>query len=186
MFGRHLDELFKTGALPDHEVVADHDRKGFALDHLFRAEHRMAEAELFLLAYGHDVDHFGHPAHDLEHLQLSGALKHAFKLKVVIEVVLDHALVPVGHENDVLHAAPHGLLHDVLHHGLVVDGQHFLGDVLAGGQRTGSPTSDRNDDLANIHKRALLSRKIQCLASETSSAGVRRHPHTIGYRECLL
>ncbi len=111
----------------------------------------MSQAKLFFLAHGHDVDHFGHMPDLFEHLPLAGALKNAFQLQIVIEMILDDALVPVGDENDVLDPGAHGFFHNILHHRLVVDRQHFLGDVLAGRQRAGSPPGHGNNDFTNVH-----------------------------------
>ena len=151
VFGRHLDKLRQSRVIADHNVVADHDRKGFVTYHLLGAQHRMAETELFLLTNGHDVDHLGHLADFLEHLQLSGAFQNALKLKVIVEVIFNNTLVTVGHKNNVFHTSTDSFFHNVLHNGLVVDRQHFLGNILAGRQRTRPPTGDRNDNLTNIH-----------------------------------
>ena len=118
----------------------------------------MAESQLLLLADRHDVDHFGHVTDGSEHLVLAGTLQNTLQLKIVVEVILDHALVAVGHKDHILHSGANGFLHDVLNHRLVVDRQHLLGNILACRQRTRSPARHGNDHLANIH--ALLSSNV--------------------------
>ena len=111
----------------------------------------MAQTQLALLAHGKDVDHLRHLAHFLQLVQLAGTLQQVFELQVVVEVVFDDVLVTVGDEDHVLDMGTLGLFHNILDDRLVVDGQHFLGNILAGGKRTGTPSCDRKNDLAYFH-----------------------------------
>ena len=103
----------------------------------------MAKPQLALLAHGKDVDHFRHPAHFFQLVQLAGTFQHVLEMQVVVEVVLDDVLVTVGDEDHVLDMGTLGLFHNILDDGLVVDGQHFLGDILGRGQGNGSPSRPR-------------------------------------------
>ena len=110
----------------------------------------MPQTKLLLLAHGHDVDHLRNLAHFGQLVQLSCTFQHTFQLQIVVEVILDDVLVPVGHKDHVLNIGPLGLFHHVLDDGFIVDGQHFLGDILCCGQRTCSPSGHGNDDFPNF------------------------------------
>ena len=110
----------------------------------------MPKPQLALLAHGKDVDHFRHPAHFFQFVQLAGTFQHVLELQVVVEVVLDDVLVTVGDEDHVLDMGTLGLFHNILDDGLVVDGQHFLGDILGRGQGTGPPAGHGDDNLTNV------------------------------------
>ena len=72
-------------------------------------------------------------------------------------MVFNHALVAVGDKDDILYLGTLGFFHHVLDNRLVVDGQHFLGDVLGCWQGAGAPTGHRNNNLANVfHTRLRL------------------------------
>ena len=79
-------------------------------------------------------------------------LKQAFlQVGGIVKVVLDGVLAPVGDDEDLLHACGHSLLHDVLDHGLVHQGQHLLGNALGVGQKTGPQSRRGNDGFPNAH-----------------------------------
>ena len=69
-----------------------------------------------------------------------------------VEVVLDRALVPAGHEDDLLEPGGDRLLHYVLNGGLVHERQHLLGLGLRGGQEPGAEPRGREDGLAHCHR----------------------------------
>ena len=151
LFGHgHFDEPTDTGHAAEHQVVAHHDGKGFVAHQLTRAQHGMAQTQLALLAHGKDVDHLRHLAHFLQLVQLAGTLQQVFELQVVVEVVFDDVLVTVGDEDHVLDMGTLGLFHNILDDRLVVDGQHFLGNILGRGQGTGPPAGHRDNNLTNI------------------------------------
>ena len=112
----------------------------------------MAKAHLLLLAHGHNVHHAGGFLHGLELFDLASFGEEFFKLDVAVEVVFHNALMAVGHKDDFRDTGADGFLNNVLDNRLVVDGEHFLGDILAGRKRTGTPTGNRKDDLADFHE----------------------------------
>ena len=151
LFGHgHFDELADAGHAAEHQVVAHHDGKGLVAHQFTRAQHGMAQAQLALLAHGKDVDHLRHAAHFFQLVQLAGTLQQVLELKVVVEMVFDDVLVAVGDEDHVLDMGTLGLFHNVLDDRLVVDGQHFLGNILGCGQGTGPPAGHRDNNLTNI------------------------------------
>ena len=87
-------------------------------------------------------------------LELAGAGQQILKGQIVVEVVLDNGLVAVGDEHHVLQARGLGFLDHVLHHRLIVDGEHFLGNVLGGRQGSCSPPGNGDDHFLDFH--ALL------------------------------
>ena len=68
-----------------------------------------------------------------------------------VEMILDHALVAPGDEDEMLDAGFLGLVDDVLDQRLVDDGQHFLRHRLGGGQDAGAEAGDREDGFADFH-----------------------------------
>ncbi len=148
---RHIHQLLYAGHVVDDQIIADHNHKGLVPHGIFRTEHGMAKAKLLFLPHGHDVHHFGNLTHLAQQFHLACALQHAFQLKIVVEMIFNHALFPVGDEHHIRHAGMHGLFHNILDYRFVIDGQHFLGDILACRQRTGTPTGHGNNNLTNIH-----------------------------------
>ena len=148
---RHVHQLLHTRHFIDDQIVAHHDHKRFIPHGIFRAQHGVPQPELLFLPYGHDVHHFSDLTHLGQQLLLARSFQHAFQLKIVIKVILDDALFPVGDKHNIRHAGMHGLFHNILDDRLVVDGQHFLGNILARRQRPSSPASHGNNNLAYIH-----------------------------------
>ena len=70
-------------------------------------------------------------------------------------MVLDHALVAPGDENEMLDPGLARLVDDVLHDRAVDDGEHLLRDRLRGGEKTGAETGDGEDGFADALHRAL-------------------------------
>ena len=68
-----------------------------------------------------------------------------------VEMVLDHALVAAGDEDEMLDAGLLGLVDHILDQRLVDDGQHFLRHRLGGGQDAGAEAGDREDGFADFH-----------------------------------
>jgi hypothetical protein len=89
-----------------------------------------------------------------------------------VEMILDHALVAPGDEDEMLDAGLLGLVDHVLDQRLVDDGQHFLRHRLGGGQDAGAETGDREDGFTDFHgmSGALLLRK----AGNEESAQIAR------------
>ena len=80
----------------------------------------------------------------------------------LVEMILDHALVAPGDEDEMLDAGLLGLVVDILNQRLVDDGQHFLRHRLGGGQDAGAETGDREDGFTDFHgmSRALEMRNL--------------------------
>ena len=60
----------------------------------------------------------------------------------LVEMVLDHALVAAGDEDEMLDAGLARFVDDVLDQRPVDDGEHFLRHRLGGGQEAGAQTGD--------------------------------------------
>ena len=127
---------------PGHHV-RQQDRERFGADNLARAPDRMAEAKGRLLAgeagragcgkIGHKSVVFGLFATPLE-----GVLK----LVSIVEMILDHALVAAGDEDEMLDSRLTRFIHHVLKDRPVDNGQHLLGDRLGRGQKPRAETGD--------------------------------------------
>lgn len=87
------------------------------------------------------------------------------KFHLLVEMILDHALVAACDEDEMLDAGLARLVDDVLDHGPVDDRQHFLRHGLGGGEETGSKTRDGKDGLANA---------LHVQTSEPETASLRR------------
>ena len=64
--------------------------------------------------------------------------QHLFELELPVEMVLDHALVAAGDEDEVLDAGCHGLIHDMLDQRTVDHRQHLFRHRLGRGQEAGA------------------------------------------------
>ena len=73
------------------------------------------------------------------------------ELEHPVEMILDHALVAAGDEDEMLDAGFPGLVIHVLDQRLVDDGQHFLRHRLGGGQDAGAEAGDREYGFADFH-----------------------------------
>ncbi len=96
--------------------------------------------------------------HGGQQVLLAGRGQLALELDGVIEVILQRALVPPRHQQDVIEAGGGRLFHDVLDGRLVNDGQHLLGLSLGRGQEPSSEPSGGDDRLPCTHA-AVLSRR---------------------------
>ena len=70
------------------------------------------------------------------------------QLELAVEMVLDHALVSPGHEDEMLDAGLPGLIDHVLDQRPVDDRQHLLRHGLGRRQETRAKTGDREDGFA--------------------------------------
>ena len=68
-----------------------------------------------------------------------------------VEMILDHALVAAGDEDEMFDAGLPGLVDHILDQRLVDDGQHFLRHRLGGGQDAGAEAGDRENGFADFH-----------------------------------
>ena len=82
-------------------------------------------------------------------LLLAALVERGFELELAVEMILDHALVAPGDENEMLDAGLARLVHDVLDQRPVDHGQHFLRHGLGGGQEAGAETGDGKDGFAD-------------------------------------
>ena len=72
-------------------------------------------------------------------------------------MVLDHAFVSPGHEDEMLDAGLARLVDDMLDQRPVDDRQHLLRHGLGGGQEAGAETGDREYGFANRFRDAANS-----------------------------
>ena len=72
-----------------------------------------------------------------------------FQLDLAVEMVLDHALVAAGDEDEMLDAGLARLVDDMLDDGPVDDGQHFLGHGFGGRQEACAEACDGKHGLAD-------------------------------------
>ena len=145
-----LDHLLEAARLVLHQHVRQQQRERLASDQLPRTPDGMAEAERRLLA----GEACGPGRRQIvgQRLQLGGLLaffQRCFELELLVEMVLDHALVAAGDEDEMLDAGLPRLVDDVLDQRPVHDRQHFLGHGLGGGQESGAKSCHRENRFAN-------------------------------------
>ena len=127
--------------------VAEADHEGLVADELCRQANRVGVAGGTALARVEELD----PCRLVVHLPdsaLSGS-QVGGELGVVVEVVLDGALLAAGDEQELAQALLDHLFHHVLHHGLGAHGQHLLGLGLGRRQKPGAHASHRENSFAN-------------------------------------
>jgi len=130
--------------------VADSER---IADDVARAPDRMAQSQRRLLAgeAGGAGRRLVARQNVLLGLLVAARGQRGVELEHVIEMILDHALVAPGDEDEMFDAGFPGFVEDVLDQRLVDDGQHFLRHRLGGGQDAGAETGDREDGFADFH-----------------------------------
>ena len=146
-----VDQLADGGPVADHDVVGQEHGEGLVADEVLGHEHRVTEAELFLLA---DVGDLGEVADvpDLaELLDLPLFLEEMLELVRQVEVVLDRPLLARGDDDDLLDAGRHGLFDRVLDDRLVDERQHFLWLRLGRREESGTPAGCREDCFSDAH-----------------------------------
>ncbi len=149
---RGLDHLREAARRVQHQFVRQHHRERLVADDVARAPHRVAEAERRLLAGETHGAGLGLVARQNLLLGLLAARgERRVELEHAVEMVLDHALVAPGDEDEVLDAGLPGLVDHILDQRLVDDGQHFLRHRLGGGQDAGAEAGDREDGFADFH-----------------------------------
>ncbi len=80
---------------------------------------------------------------------LVALLQRQFELELAVEMVLDHALVAAGDEDEMLDAGLARLVDHVLDQRPVDHRQHFLGHRLGGGQEAGAEAGHGENGFAN-------------------------------------
>ena len=147
-----LDHLLQAARRVQHQFVRQHHRERLVADDVARAPHRVAEAERRLLAGEAHGAGFGLVARQDFLLGLLAARgERGVEFEHAVEMILDHALVAAGDEDEMLDAGLLGLVDHVLDQRLVDDGQHFLRHRLGGGQDAGAEAGDREDGFADFH-----------------------------------
>ena len=112
----------------------------------------MSEAERRLLAGETHGARFGLVARQNFLLGLLAARgERGVEFEHPVEMILDHALVASGDEDEMLDAGFLGFVDHILDQRLVDDGQHLLRHRLGGGQDAGAETGDREDGFTDFH-----------------------------------
>ncbi len=172
-----VDHLCKTGLLTDHQIVGQEYRERLVSDERTRTPHRVAEAERGLLPRIGDLPGFGQPCFELcEHVLLAPLAQRGFKLEGAVKMIVDRALAPARHKEELLDACRLGLLDGVMNKRLVDDRQHLLGHRLGRRQKPGAQPGDRENGLADRFVHELLDRvpsgrSGQFICHETSPSG---------------
>ena len=147
-----LDHLLEAARRVQHQLVRQHHRERLVADDVARAPHRVAEAERRLLPGETHGAGFGLVARQDLHLGLLAARgERGVEFVHPVEMVLDHALVAAGDEDEMFDAGFLGLVDHILDQRLVDDGQHFLRHRLGGGQDAGAEAGDRENGFADFH-----------------------------------
>ena len=148
-----LDHLLQAARRIQHQFVRQHHRERLVADDVARAPDRVAEAERRLLAGEARGAGLGLVARQnvLLGLLVAARGERGVELEHPVEMILDHALVAPGDEDEMLDAGFLGLVDHILDQRLVDDGQHFLRHRLGGGQDAGAETGDREDGFADFH-----------------------------------
>ena len=147
-----LDHLSKAARRVQHQLVRQHHRERLVADDVAGAPHRMAEAERRLLPGKTHGACLGLVARQNLHLGLLPArLERGVKFVHPVEMILDHALVAAGDEDEMFDAGFAGLIDHILDQRPVDDGKHFLRHRLGGGQDAGAEAGDREDGFADFH-----------------------------------
>ena len=87
---------------------------------------------------------------------LAARFQRRVEFELPVEVILDHALVAAGDEDEVLDAGFARLIDHVLDQRPVDDGQHFLRHRLGGGQDAGAEAGDRENSFADFHEDVVI------------------------------
>ena len=148
-----LDHLRQTARRVQHQFVRQHHRERLVADDVAGAPHRVAEPERRLLPGKARGAGGGLVARQdlLLGLLVAARGQRGVEFEHAVEMVLDHALVAAGDEDEMLDAGLLGLVEHVLDQRLVDDGQHFLRHRLGGGQDAGAEAGDREDGFADFH-----------------------------------
>ena len=149
---RRLDHLRKAARRVEHQLVRQQHRERLVADDVARAPHRVAEAERRLLPGEAHGAGFGLALRQNLLLGLLAARRQrGVELEHAVEMILDHALVAAGDEDEMFDAGLPGLVDHILDQRLVDDGQHFLGHRLGGGQDAGAEAGDRKNGFTDFH-----------------------------------
>ena len=88
-----VDELADARPVGDHDVVGEDDRERLVADEVLGHQHRVAQAELLLLAHVGDLRQVADVADLAQLLDVALLLEQVLELVGEVEVVLDRALL---------------------------------------------------------------------------------------------
>jgi hypothetical protein len=130
-----LDHLRQAARRVQYQFVRQHDRKGFIAHDIARAPHRVAEAERRLLPRKTHCAGFGLVARQDFLLGLLPARsERRVEFEHPVEMVLDHALVAAGDEDEMLDAGLLGLIDHIWINGLSTIVSISFGIALVAGR----------------------------------------------------
>ena len=145
-----VDHLGEAAALGLHQHVGQQQRERLVADQFARAPDRVAEPERRLLAGEARGAGAGQVARQQLEVGLLAALdQRELELELAVEMVLDHALVAAGDEDEMLDAGLARLVDHVLDQRPVDHGQHLLGHRLGGGKEARAEAGDRKNRFAD-------------------------------------
>ena len=149
LVNRH--HLFETAGTGMDQHVRQKEGKRLITNDLTGAPDSMAQPQGFLLAG--EAGLAGGRALGFEQFQLIGlaALAQGFlKLVLLVEVILDDALVAAGDKDEMLDAGLTGLVDSKLDHRAIDHRQHLLRHCLGCGQESGAQSGNRENGLVDL------------------------------------
>jgi hypothetical protein len=156
-FGVEIDHRLQAALVRLHDHVGQEQRERLVADQVARAPDGVAEAERNLLAREAGLAGARLQTLEMRELVILAALRQrVVELELQVEMILDDTLVAAGHEDEVLDPGFARLVHDILDHRLVDDGEHFLGDGLGSRKKTRAEAGDGEDCLANFFHPAII------------------------------
>ena len=103
--------------------------------------------------------------------RLAALAQRRVELELAVEMILDHALVAAGDEDEVLDAGLARLVDHVLDQRPVDDGQHLLRHRLGRGKDAGAEAGDREHSFADFHEVSSSKLGIWRAVGSSFSAG---------------
>ena len=133
-----------------HHHVGQQQREGLVADDLARAPDGVAEAQRLLLAGEAGLAGAGQVAAAAGRVPPScrAPAQRLLELELLVEMILDDALVAPGDEDEMLDAGLARLVHHMLDHRPVDDRQHLLRHRLGGRQKARAEPGDRENGFA--------------------------------------
>ena len=132
----------------------------------------MAQAERLLLAREARLPGPGRSlVESLQLVRLAAGGERRLELELLVEMVLDHALVAAGDEDEVLDAGFARFVHHVLDQRAVDDRQHLLRHGLGGGQEARAEPGDGEHGLADAQRHSQSSLESYDDASDRRLSG---------------
>ena len=146
-----------------HQHVREQQRERLVPHQLARAPHGVSETERQLLTG--EACGAGHRQVARQRLEIRMPLaldQCVLEFELPVEVILDHALVAAGDEDEMLDAGLARLVNDVLDQRPIEHRQHFLGHRLGRGEEPGAqPGHGKNGFAVEMPGKAIASK---CLA----------------------